>query len=132
MSYYMYFLQKCFGDRLVNATVTGNNFVKAYASSFTSGQAAVALINTSGSSQVLEVKLKNFRMGNRFYWYSLEGSNDNGDFSRKVSVNGSGTTAVAGGPSDYATIKARSAPTANGIMVLIPAWSAVFVMVDKK
>lgn len=129
--YYMYYFQKCIGDRLVDATVTGNAFVKAYASTYTTGQASVALINTSASAQTVQVKFTNFRLGNRFYWYSLEGSNDNGDFSRKVLVNGSGPTAVAGGPSDYATLKARSAVTANGIKVTVPGWSAVFLMVDK-
>lgn len=129
--YYMYYFQKCIGDRLVDATVTGNAFVKAYASTYTTGQASVALINISAAAQTVQVKLNNFRLGNRFYWYSLEGSNDNGDFSRKVLVNGSGPTAVAGGPSDYATLKARSAVTTNGIKVTVPGWSAVFLMVDK-
>ena len=130
--YYMYFFQKCIGDRLVDATVSGNNSVKAYASTFTSGQGSVALINVSGTAQNVQVKFKNYRMGTRFYWYTMEGSNDNGEFSRKVLVNGSGPTAVAGGPSDYETLKARSALTANGIKLSIPAWSAVFVMVDSK
>ncbi|MDP4188521.1 MAG: alpha-L-arabinofuranosidase, partial [Bacteroidota bacterium] len=129
--YYLYFFQKCIGDRLVNSTVNGSVNVKAYASTYTTGQASVALVNISSAAKTVQVNFKNFKAGNRFYWYTLEGSNDNGDFSRKVTVNGSGTTAVAGGPSDYATIKARSALTSKGIRVTIPAWSAVFVMVDK-
>jgi len=130
--YYMYFFQKCIGDRMVDALVSENNSVKAYASTYTSGQGSVALINVSGTAQNVQVKFKNYRMGTRFYWYTMEGSNDNGEFSRKVLVNGSGPTAVAGGPSDYETLKARSALTANGIKLSIPAWSAVFVMVDSK
>jgi len=130
--YYMYFFQKCIGDRLVNAMVTGSNYLKAYASTYTSGQGNVVLLNTSATAQNVQVKFKNFRMGSRFYWYSLEGSNDNGAFSRKVFVNGFGPTAVAGGPSDYENIKARSAQTSKGIILTIPAWSAVFVMVDSK
>jgi hypothetical protein len=130
--YYMYYFQKCIGDHLVNATISGSDKVKAYGSSYTSGQASVALLNTSATPQLVQVKFKNFRMGSRFYWYSLEGSNDNGEFSRIVKVNGFGTTAVAGGPADYATIKAKSATTSDGIKVSIPAWSAVFIMVDKK
>jgi len=130
--YYMYFFQRCFGDRLVDASVAGNNNVKAYASTYTSGQGSVALLNTSATAQDVQIKFKNYRMGDRFYWYSLEGSNDNGEFSRKVSVNGSGPTAVAGGPIDYITLKARSALTSKGIKLTVPAWSAVFVMVDSK
>jgi hypothetical protein len=130
--YYMYFFQKCIGDRLVDATVSGNNNVKAYGSTYTSGQGSVALINTSATPRNVKLKFENFRMGSRFYWYSLEGSNDNGEFSRKVFVNGSGPSAIAGGPPDYATLKARSALTSKGIVVTIPAWSAVFVMVDSR
>jgi hypothetical protein len=128
----MYFFQRCFGDRLVDATVTGNNNVKVYASTYTSGQGSVAVLNTSEAAQNVQVKFKNYRMGDRFYWYSLEGSNDNGDFSRKVFVNGSGPIGVAGGPADYETLKARSALASGGIKITVPAWSAVFVMVDSK
>lgn len=130
--YYMYFFQKCIGDRLVDAAVSGSIAVKAYASIYTSGQGSVALINASAISQNVQVKFKNYRMGTRFYWYTMEGSNDNGEFSRKVSVNGSGPTAIAGGPADYETIKARSALTSAGIKLTVPAWSAVFVLVDSK
>ena len=130
--YYMYFFQRCIGDRLVDATVSGNNNVKAYGSTYTSGQGSVALINTSSIPQNVKVKFKNFRMGDRFYWYSMEGSNDNGEFSRKVFINGSGPSGVAGGPPDYVNLKARSALTSKGIIVTVPAWSAVFVMLDSK
>ena len=130
--YYMYFLQKCFGDRMVSATVTGSAAVVAYASSYTSGQSAVALMNMSGAPQTVQIKYTNFNTGDRFYWYSLAGGNDNGSFSRKVYVNGDGPAGVAGGPADYATLKAKSALTSGGIRVTIPAWSTVFVMVDTK
>ncbi len=129
--YYMYFFQKMMGDRLVNSTATGSN-IKSYASTFTSGQVSVALVNTSGNPENVEVKMQNFYSGNRFYWYSLEGSNDNGEFSRKVLVNGSGPAQDAGGPADYATLKARSAPSANGIKVTVPPRGMVVLAVDKK
>jgi hypothetical protein len=128
----LYYFQKCIGDRLVGTTVsTGTTTVKAYGSTFSSGEASVTLVNISGTAQAVEVKFKNFKKGNRFYWYSLEGSNDNGEFSRKVLVNGSGPAGVAGGPAAYATLKAKSAVTENGIKVTVPGRGAVFVMVDK-
>ena len=130
--YYMYYLQKMLGDRLVTSSVQGSADIKAYASTYTSGQVNVALVNTSGSAQTVTVKMKNFYSGNRFYWYSLEGSTDNGEFSRKVLVNGSGPAGDAGGPATYATLKARSAVTSNGINVTVPPRGAVFVAVDKK
>lgn len=130
--YYLYFLQKNMGDRLVKSTVqTGNAAVKAYASTFSSGEANVALLNISASAQVVEIKLENFKKGSRFYWYSLEGSNDNGEFSRKVLVNGAAPAGIAGGPEDYAGLKARSAATANGLKVTVPAKGMVTVVVGK-
>jgi hypothetical protein len=130
--YYMYYFQKMLGDRLVSNTVLGNTNLKAYASTYSSGQVNVTLVNTSASPLDVEVKMKNFYSGNRFYWYSLEGSNDNGEFSRKVLVNGNGPALEAGGPANYTTLKARSSLTALGIRVTVPALGAVIMAVDKK
>jgi len=129
--YYMYFFQRMLGDRLVNSTVTSTS-IKAYASTYSSGQVNVTLVNTTATSANVEIKMKNFYSGSRYYWYSLEGSNDNGEFSRKVLVNGSGPAQEAGGPVDYATIKARSALTVNGLRVIVPPRGMVVVAVDKK
>jgi hypothetical protein len=120
------------GDRLVNATVAGNNVVKAYASTYTSGEVNVTLVNTSATAQTVEIKMKNFYSGSRCYWYSLEGSNDNGEFSRKVLVNGNGPAGDAGGPVTYALLKAFSSITTGGIKVSVPALGAVMMVVDKK
>jgi len=130
--YYLYFMQKLLGDRLVTAVNAGGAAVKAYASTFSSGEAGIVLVNTSVIAQVAELKLKNYRVGNRFYWYTLIGSNDNADFSRKVIVNGSGPAGVAGGPADYATLKANSAVTGSGIRVDLPARGVVYLVIDKK
>jgi hypothetical protein len=130
--YYMYFFQKMLGDRLVNSTVTGNNNIKAYASTYTFGQVNITLVNTSSTSQNVEIKMKNFYSGNRFYWYNFEGGNDNGEFSRKVLVNGSGPSLEAGGPADYSTLKAFSALTVNGLKFTVSARGMVVIVVDKK
>ncbi len=130
--YYMYYFQKLLGDRLVSSTVTGSADIKAYASTFTSGETNVSVINAGANAQTVEVKINNFNMGSRFYWYSLEGSNDNGEFSRKVLVNGAGSVAEAGGPSNYATLNARSALTTNGIKITVPARGIVMLVVEKK
>lgn len=132
--YYMYYFQKLIGDRLVSSTVTGNGAtsIKVYASTYSAGQVNVTLLNTTSVPLTVEVKTKNFLVGNRYYWYSLEGSNDNGEFSRKVLVNGSGPKGAAGGPSDYTTVKARSSLTGTGIKVIVPAFGSICMLVDKK
>lgn len=130
--YYMYYFQKLLGDRLVPSTVVGNTALKAYTSTYSSGEANINIVNTSATAQNVLLKFNNFIPGNRLYWYSLEGSNDNGEFSRKVMVNGSGTALEAGGPLDYLSIKARSAVVEKDIRVTVPARGAVFVVINKK
>lgn len=130
--YYMYYFQKFIGDRLVSESLTQGKNIVAYASTYTSGQASVAIVNTSGKTQTVQIKLGNYRMGSRYYWYAMAGGTDNGDFSRKVFVNGSGTNLIAGGPSDYRKIPAYSASTADGIKVTVAPYSTDFVLIDSK
>ncbi|NNV57898.1 alpha-L-arabinofuranosidase [Limnovirga soli] len=130
--YYLYLFQKLLGDRLVNATVSGNAGLKTYASTYTSGQANITIVNTTGAALSAEIKLKNFATGSRYYWYTLEGSNDNGEFSRKVLINGNSPYGDAGGPANYASLKAKSATTTGGIKITVPALGAVCMVVDKK
>ncbi len=129
--YYMYFFDKMLGDRMIAASSPDND-IKVYGSTFSSGEAAATILNVGATAKSIEVKFKNIALGERFYWYSLEGSNDNGEFSRKVSVNGQGTAGIAGGPGGYTTIKARSALVANGIRISIPARGMVALVVDGK
>ena len=129
--YHMYYFQKMAGDRLVSST-TDNTGLVSYASSFTSGQVGVTLVNKSVSSLSVQVKFQNFNIGSRFYWYTLTGGGDNGEFSRKVLVNGQGPAGVAGGPGNYASINPYSATATNGIYVTVPAMAIVYMIIDKK
>jgi hypothetical protein len=129
--YYMYYFQKMIGDRMLNSTINGSAEILSYASSFSSGEKGVILINKGTSSKTINVKL-NANTGKRFYWYTLSGGTDNGEFSRKVFVNGHGPDANSGGPSSYATLKPYSAETKNGIKVSLPSRSVVYLVIDKK
>jgi hypothetical protein len=130
--YHMYFFKKFLGDRLVKSVIQNVPEIKTYASSFSSGEVGLALINTSTTERTVQVKIENFRKGNKFYWYRLQGGNDNGEFSRKVFVNGKTSAYASGGPSNYASVKAYSASTANGIFVTIPARGAIFMVVENE
>lgn len=128
--YYMYYFQKYMGDRMLKSTVLGG--VMAYASSFTSGEKGVILINKSTSAEIVNISLQNATAGTRFYWYTLTGGADNGEFSPNVYVNGTGPTEPTGGPSaTYNTIKASSALTSGGINISMPARSVVYLSMDK-
>jgi alpha-L-arabinofuranosidase len=128
--YHMYFFQKFLGDRLVSATSSSSDIV-SYASSYSSGEVGVMIVNTSTTDKAVEVKVNNFRKGNRFFWYTLTGAGDNGEFSRKVIVNGETTTAVSGGPANYKTIAPMSAFVAGGLRVMVPGRAVVFMAIEK-
>ncbi|MCF1716691.1 alpha-L-arabinofuranosidase [Flavihumibacter sp. RY-1] len=126
--YYMYYYSRLIGDRLVPAQVTGSTAIKAYASTYTSGEANLTLINTSDKAVTVQIKANNLNFGKRLYYYQLEGSNDNGEFSRKVLVNGEGPSLAAGGPSNYVQLKARSHPVYEQVKITVPPLSAVILV----
>lgn len=129
--YHMYYFRKYFGDQMVASSVTGNNDVVSYASTFGTGQAGIVLVNKGTGMQHVKLNFQNFIPGMRYYWYTLTGDNDNGEFSRKVLVNGNGPTGVAGGPADYAGLKADAALCENDVRISLPPRSASFVLVEK-
>jgi hypothetical protein len=130
--YHIYFFQKFLGDRFISSSIQNTTDIVTYASSYTSGEVGVTLVNKSTDAKTVEVKVQNFRKGNRFYWYTLTGGNDNGEFSRKVFINERGPDYISGGPSDYTLLKAYSSLAVNGIRVTVPARAVVFMAIDKK
>jgi Secretion system C-terminal sorting domain len=129
--YYMYYFQKYFGDNMVNATVTGSMDVIAYASTFESGESGIVIVNKGSSAKVVEVNVNNYGFGDHYYWYSLTGGNDNGEFSRKVYVNGATTTFASGGPANVTTINAKKAAIGAGILVAAPAKSVQYILIEE-
>lgn len=130
--YYLYFFQKFLGERLVASSIANNTNIETYASSFTSGQVGLTLVNKSTSVQSVQVTVQNFRMGNRIYWYTLTGGADNGEFSRKVFVNGVGPSGISGGPDNYSTLKSYSASIQNEIRMNVPPRSVICIVIDKR
>lgn len=129
--YHMYYFRKYFGDHMVGSSVAGHNDIVSYASTFSSGQAGVVIVNKGNSTQLVKLNFQHFWPGNRYYWYTLTGDTDNGEFSRKVLVNGTGPAGVAGGPADYVNLKANAALCENDIRLSIPPRSATFVLVER-
>lgn len=132
--YYLYFFQKTLGDRLVNSTVTGegNGDVICYSSTFQDGGLGLVLLNTGTAQHNVKVSLEDFVPGGNYYWYDLRGGSDNGDFSRKVSINGHGPAGVSGGPDSYKTLPAYKAATANGVVIALAPRSVSFIKIPVK
>lgn len=130
--YYLYYFQKYFGDRMISSAVTGSTDIVSYASSFSSGEAGVALVNKGSSDQVVNINFKNYYTGANYYYYTLKGGADNAPYSGTVSINGSSPSGAVGGPSNYTAIAANSSGTTGGIAVSVPARGVVFLVCDKK
>jgi len=128
--FYLYYFQKYFGDTFVNSTVTGNDSILSYASTFSSGQSGVVLVNKGKWRRTINLKMNNFVYGKRYYYYVLTGGQDS-IFSRKVFVNGLGPSENGGGPSTYATIKPYGTSIVGGtINIDLPKYSVVFMLVE--
>lgn len=128
--FYMYYFQQYFGDQMVAAEVSGNSDVLAYASRFSSGQTGVVVINKGSAAQTVAIQIQNFGYGERFYWHSLRGGTDNGEFSLKVLINDQGPTLPSGGRSDFENIKAHSSLIEGGVILASPARSVQFILIE--
>lgn len=131
--YYLYYFNRCLGDRLVNTGISGaNSGLAAYASTFSSGEAGVTLVNKTNAARDVQLAFKNFHPGGRYYWYVLTGGEGVSSFSRKVFVNGAGPAGIAGGPTDYVDVKAFSAAASKDIKVQLPPMSVVCMVVERQ
>jgi hypothetical protein len=130
--YTLYFFQRFMGDRLVSSTSSDPNLT-VYSSTFAgSGNIASVLVNAGTVGKVVDVNVNHFPMGVNFYFYTLQGGTDNGEFSAKVSVNSTGPSGAIGGPLNYSSIAANStARSGNNLAVYCPARSIVYLAVDK-
>lgn len=127
--YHLYFMRRFTGDVMLNSTIRGDTNVIVYPTAFSSGQVSFAIVNRGRNNQVIRLNIKDFKFGSRYYTYTLTGE-ENVDFSRKVWVNGTGTSLIAGGPLNYAEIPAISSTIGDEIKIKLPPVSSTFVLVE--
>ena len=127
--YYMYYFQKFFGNKMIEASSSDANTL-IYASTFSDGKKGVVLINKDTTSKTISLTIKNGKTKGRYYGYTLTGGKDNGEFSQKVIINGIEPTLPAGGPDNYESIKAWSSPFKNEIKLEMPARSVDYLLID--
>jgi hypothetical protein len=128
--YYMYYFQKYFGDHMVSSSVSGSAEILAYASKFESGQSGIVVINKGKNEQTVDINMNNFGHGEKYHVFTLTGGTDNGEFSRKVFVNGKGPTLASGGPPNVEAIPAHAVNLASGIKITAPPRSVIYVLVE--
>jgi hypothetical protein len=130
--FYMYYFQKYFGDHLLKSTVTGNKDLICYASSFTSGELGIVIINKGNRGEMVKINIPGFGYGQRYYLYSLTGGSDNGSFSQKVFVNDKQPDNLTGGPiKDIDGLKAWSDIIAQSVTFYSPEYSVQYILIDR-
>jgi hypothetical protein len=131
--YYLYYFQKCFGDRMVSDSLKRvNGDLTTYSSSFSSGQAGTIIINSGAINHVVSIDFQHFPAGSRYHWYVLTGGSDNSPFSSQVFVNGAGPATATGGPLNYASLKPYGAALNGTIKIAVPAMSVIYLVADHK
>jgi len=127
--YHLYYTRRHTGDVLLRSTVTGAQGVVITPTAFSSGHLGASIVNTTKVHKVVRLNLKDYGVGDRFYTYTLTGT-EGQDFSRKVFVNGTGGTLTAGGPDSYETIRADAVVIGDEIRINLPPLSAVYILVE--
>jgi hypothetical protein len=129
--FYLYYFQKFFGDHMIKSTIKGNSDIVSYASKFSSGQTALIIVNKTSGNHIAEIIPIDNKPTKRYYFYSLTGGTDNGDFSQRVYVNGHNPDYLTGGPiKNLENIKAFSSQTNNGIVISSPAYSVQYIIIE--
>lgn len=96
--YAHYYMRKYFGDTLVSS-ISNNEKVITYATTFSSGEMGLVIVNTSDQDQVAEIDLGSFNLGEKAFWHLVNG--DQSDFDRTVYVNGVGPSRTFNSGQNY-------------------------------
>ena len=126
--FHYYFYNQCFGDTYYE-TFSTNNSIRIHASSFSSGEVGLVVVNISGKEEIVEIELKNISPMEYAGTYELY--NDN-PLSRKTGINGVLTNKNAGGPANFKKIPANRLDLINNkIKILSKPFSANYILTKK-
>jgi hypothetical protein len=132
--YYLYYMQRYLGDRLVTTTVSpSTSALSAYSSTFTSGEAGTIIVNRGSTTRTALVNINHFNPGAKVHWFTLKPGGDNGEFSGSVMVNATNSSGTVGGPLSYKSIKPYSAAlTSQSFKISVPARGTLYIVAEKK
>jgi hypothetical protein len=123
-SFYTYYLYgKMFGDVMVGISPVSFQSVRAAATTFSSGELSVLLVNPSDTVRTVQLNLGTFQHNGFAYSYVLQANSATTD---TVTLNGRKGTNF--GPLDYATIPVLRTPAASVPLIRLPPWSVQFVL----
>lgn len=127
-----YYYSKCFGDSMVSA-VTSNSEVNAYASTFSSGQVGVVLVNTSASARNVRLRIRTGSQSvtlNKCQWYEFYANTIEPTVAgyKKFYINAQTGTTTGGGPADLSTVLPYESTVSGTIQLTMPAYSVYYLV----
>ena len=123
--FHYYFYNQCFGDTYYETNSTKNS-IRIHASSFSSGEIGLVLVNTSNKEEIIEIELKNTSLKKYAGVYEIYNENP---LSRKTGINEVFSNKNAGGPENFKKIKANTLDlTNNKIKILSKPFSANYIL----
>ena len=131
--FYMYYFQKFFGDNMVDNTVEGSEDIVVYSSVFSTGDIGIVMVNKGSEQQIVKIGTDKSISDSKFYFYSLTGGEDNGDFSQRVFINDNAPVRVSGGPIEkFQGIKAwTSKVEKESVKIKSPPHSVQYILITK-
>jgi hypothetical protein len=124
-----YYYGKYFGDHMLASSSTGSG-IRSYASVFANSRIGLVVTNTTGSDQLVQIKL-NSPGFNRAYWHTMHATDlDSGN--KKFYVNGQTGTTVGGGPVNFVGIPAYTATFADNAILKVKKYSATYLALGPK
>lgn len=126
-----FFYHKYFGDKMVDCSANGSAEVRAYASTFSSGETGIVVLNYSGVEKKVVINLANSAPAvGQIYWHSVHAENFEAQ-NRKFFVNGMTGKTVGGGP-ELAKVPAFTATLSRGSLISLPKYSATYLVLGGK
>jgi len=130
--FYLYYLRHFTGDHSVETTITlgADRDVLVYATRFASGEVGAVVVNMASYARVVELVPKGVGVGDRFYYYSLKGS-DGKQWPQGVVVNDEKPVAPAWGPHQgLEAIPAYASPVGESIRFDSPGRSVQYILIE--
>ena len=128
--FYLYYLQKFYGDHAVSASSSNSNIL-CYASEYSSGETGVILVNKDTLEHVITINTGSIGVGAKYYVYSFTGGKEDSDFSQYVYINGYGPDENQWGPyNELSDIPADAYPINGEIKLMSPKRSIQMIMIE--
>lgn len=125
-----YYYSRYFGDQMVKSEVIGSKNVRAHASTFSSGEIGLVLLNYSDTIQDVAISYNGMSENDTIYWYSVH-ADDQVIGNKKFYVNNITGTTVGGGPDSLDKVQPFMAIMRDSVYLSLPKLSTNYFALSR-